>query len=78
MPGLILATPALWYPGQDEAEWQAELDASIVRSIITSEFLKGNIEPDSFLDFIAEELGDPLDVATAWEEEIEVCLSNST
>lgn len=72
---IVLATPALWFPGQDEAEWQAELDASVIRSIITAAFLRGEVEVDSFLDFIAQELGDPLDVATAWEEELEqVCL----
>lgn len=74
MPELVLATPAIWYPGQDEAEWQAELQAMIDRSLVTSEFLKGNVPADVFLDCIAEEYGDPLKVAEAWEPELEQCL----
>ncbi|BAU09699.1 hypothetical protein LEP3755_01720 [Leptolyngbya sp. NIES-3755] len=74
MPELVLATPALWYPGQDESEWQAELQAMMDRALVTSEFLKGNVATDVFLDCIAEEYGDPLQVAEAWEPELEPCL----
>lgn len=74
MPGLVLATPALWFPGQSEEEWQAEVEAMLDRSLVTSEFLKGNVAVDVFLDCIAEEYGDPLEVAELWEEELEQCL----
>jgi hypothetical protein len=62
-----LATPAIWFPGQDDAEWQEELDAMIARSRLTSAFLQGHIDPDYFLDYLAQEYDDPLEVAEEWE-----------
>ena len=53
MASLVLATPAIWYPGQDEAEWQAEVQYMVDRALVTSEFLKGNIGADVFLDGVA-------------------------
>jgi hypothetical protein len=70
MPDLLLATPALWYPGQSEAEWQQEVNAMVERAYITSAFMRGEVFVDSFLDYIAEEYADPLAVAEAWEEEL--------
>jgi hypothetical protein len=64
---MILATPAIWYPGQSEAEWQEELDLMVKRSHVTSDFLQGKIAPDTFLDYLAEEYQDPLIVAEDWE-----------
>ncbi|KAM3091751.1 hypothetical protein ACKFKF_32670 [Phormidesmis sp. 146-12] len=74
MDDLLLATPALWYPGQTESEWQEEVEAMMDRAIITAAFMRGEIEPDSFLDYLAEEYADPIEVAQAWEEELEACL----
>lgn len=73
--GLILATPAIWYPGIDETDWQDQLDAVIERSAVTSAFLAGVLEADVFLDYLAETCDDPLEIAEDWEEEIEICLS---
>jgi flagellar biosynthesis/type III secretory pathway ATPase len=49
----------LIYPGQSQEEWDAELDAAIERSKIIDAFLKDEVEPDSFLDWVAEALDDP-------------------
>lgn len=70
MPGLLLATPALWYPGQSEEEWQAEIDAMADRAYITAAFMRGEVYVDSFLDYLAEKYADPLAVAEAWDEEL--------
>lgn len=75
MPLPLLAIPAIWYPGQEQAEWQAEIDAAWEHAVITREFLLGNIESDSFLDYLAEKHGDPFDVAEQWE--VDGCLGNS-
>lgn len=65
---MMIATPALWYPGQTDQEWQEELDAMIVRSRMTSDFLQGRIDAETFLDFLAETYCNPFDVAEEWEE----------
>lgn len=70
MINLLLATPALWYPGQSEAEWQDEVDAMVERAYITAAFMRGEVYVDSFLDYLAEEYADPLEVAEVWEEEL--------
>lgn len=59
---LVLATPALWYPGQSDLEWEDEVEAMLDRSYITDQFMKGKVEVDSFLDYIAENFADPLDI----------------
>lgn len=56
----LLATPALWYPGQSQQDWEDEVDAMVERSYITDQFMKGNVETDSFLDYIAENFEDPM------------------
>lgn len=70
MPGLLLATPALWYPGQSEKEWQAEVTAMMDRAYITAAFMRGEVEPDSFLDYLAEEYADPVEISQHWEDEL--------
>lgn len=70
MPKLLLATPALWYPGQSEEEWQEEVRKMFERTYITAAFMRGEVYVDSFLDYLAEEYADPLEVAESWEEEL--------
>jgi hypothetical protein len=69
-PDVILATPALWYPGQNQTEWQEELDAMVERAYVTRDFLSGKLPVDTFLDYVAEVYADPLDVAESWEAEL--------
>ncbi|PSB20554.1 hypothetical protein C7B65_06515 [Phormidesmis priestleyi ULC007] len=70
MKELLLATPALWYPGQSETEWQEEVDAMVERTYITAAFMRGEVYVDSFLDYLAETYADPLEVADSWDEEL--------
>lgn len=58
----LIATPALWYPGQSQEEWEDEVNAMLERSYITDQFMKGNVYVDSFLDYIAENFADPMDI----------------
>ena len=59
----MIATPALWYPEQDQAEWEAALESMVERSKMTQALLQGKITPDVFLDYLAETYADPLEVA---------------
>jgi hypothetical protein len=72
----LLATPAIWYPGQSELEWQAELESVASRSRVTTAFLTGQISPDYFLDYLAEDGYDPLLIAEDWEECLQPLTSN--
>lgn len=49
----------MWYPGQSQADWQAEMDAAIEASQIVDAFLKDEIEVDSFLDWVDETVANP-------------------
>lgn len=53
---------ALWLPGMSEADWKDEVDAMLERTYIVNQFLQGNVEVDSFLDWIAENYADPMAV----------------
>ncbi|OUC11591.1 MAG: hypothetical protein B0A82_26930 [Alkalinema sp. CACIAM 70d] len=65
-PSLEAAVSAIWIPGMDEAEWQEEVKAMMDRTYIVNEFMKGNVEVDSFLDWIDERYADPLEVFGLW------------
>lgn len=69
MARLLLATPALWYPGQSEEDWQAEIEAMVDRAYVTAAFMRGEVETDSFLDYLAQEYADPMEISQSWEEE---------
>ncbi|ALF52963.1 hypothetical protein ACX27_09040 [Nostoc piscinale CENA21] len=61
-----LSTPVLWYPGQTEVDLQEEIDLMLVRTKWTSSFLKGEIQADTFLDFLNEQGYDVFDLADDW------------
>ncbi|MBD2435822.1 hypothetical protein [Nostoc sp. FACHB-110] len=61
-----LATPALWYPGQTSQEFEEEVALMLVRAQWTQAFLKGEIHPDTFLDFLDEQGHDVFDLADDW------------
>ena len=65
-PSLEAAVSAIWIPGMDEAEWQEEVDAMLDRTYIINEFMKGNVEVDSFLDWLDESYADPLEIFGLW------------
>lgn len=63
----LLASPVLWYPGQSEADFTEEVDLMLIRAQITSDFLHGEIHPDTFLDFLDEQGFDVFDLADDWQ-----------
>ena len=62
MSNLESRVAALWVPGMSEADWQDEVDAMLERTYIVNQFMQGNVEVDSFLDWIAENYADPMAV----------------
>lgn len=58
-----LATPAIWYPGQSNEEFEEEIKLMMLRTQATSDFLQGRIAADSFLDFVDEAGFDVFDLA---------------
>jgi hypothetical protein len=76
MASPLLATPAIWYPGQSDQEWITEIEALAERSAVTTAFLSGQIAPDHFLDYLAADGYDPLEIAEDWEECLQPLISN--
>lgn len=62
-----LETPAIWYPGQSQLEYEEEINLMLQRAQITSAFLTGEIHPDTFLDFLDEQEFDVFELADDWE-----------
>lgn len=61
-----LATPAIWYPGQSELDFESEVAAMMSRAYMTRDFLQGTIAPDQLLDFLDEEGFDIFELAEDW------------
>lgn len=66
LPSLESAVSAIWVPGMDDAEWDEEFQAMCDRAFIVNEFMKGNVDTQSFLDWINERYADPLEVFGLW------------
>ncbi|MEH2174818.1 hypothetical protein [Nostoc sp.] len=62
-----LETPAIWYPGQSQLEYEEEISLMLQRAQITDAFLQGEIHPDTFLDFLDEQEFDVFELADDWE-----------
>ncbi|PHM11634.1 hypothetical protein [Nostoc sp. 'Peltigera malacea cyanobiont' DB3992] len=62
-----ISTPAIWYPGQSEIEFDEELNLMLERSAMTRDFLNGEIPPDCLLDFINDQGFNVFDVAEDWD-----------
>ncbi|MGI0494228.1 hypothetical protein ACN4EG_20780 [Alkalinema pantanalense CENA528] len=56
----------IWVPGMSQADWDDEVQAMMDRTYIVNEFMRGNVDPDSFLDWINERYADPLEVFGLW------------
>lgn len=63
----FLATPAIWYPGQSQLEYEDEINLMLQRANMTAAFLRGEIHPDTFLDFLDEQEYDIFELALDWE-----------
>lgn len=56
----------IWVPGMSQADWDDEVQAMMDRTYIVNEFMRGKVDPDSFLDWINERYADPLEVFGLW------------
>ncbi|AFY31606.1 hypothetical protein [Calothrix sp. PCC 7507] len=64
---LNLSTPAIWYPGQSDLDFEEEINLMMSRAYMTRDFLQGKIAPDTFLDFLDEQEFDVFELAEDWE-----------
>lgn len=62
----ILATPVIWTPEQDDFE--AQVEAMMIRSMATRDFLDGQLTPDQFENALAETGWNPYECADTWNE----------
>ncbi|WP_445626635.1 hypothetical protein [Nostoc sp. DSM 114167] len=62
-----LETPAIWYPGQSQLEYEEEINLMLQRAQMTAAFLRGEVHPDTFLDFLNEQEFDVFELADNWE-----------
>lgn len=65
-----IATPALWYPGQSEEEWKAEVHLMVQRSIATRQFMNGEIDFPTFLDTLEANQIYMDGMIEAWSEDL--------
>lgn len=61
-----LATPAIWYPKQSEADFEEEIASMLVRAKATDAFLKGEVDADFFLNFLHESGIDVFEASEEW------------
>ncbi len=66
---LLLATPAIWYPGQTEEEAEEEIDLMMLRANATATFLKGEVDADFFFNFLHESGIDIFAASQEWNLE---------
>lgn len=64
-----LSTPAIWYPGQSDLDFEEEVNQMMSRAYMTRDFLQGTISPDQLLDFLDDEGFDIFELAEDWELE---------
>ncbi|MBD2519958.1 hypothetical protein H6G93_34455 [Nostoc sp. FACHB-973] len=61
-----VSTPAIWYPGQSDLDFQEEVSQMMARAAFTRDFLQGNVTPGDFLDFLDDEGFDIFELAEDW------------
>jgi hypothetical protein len=59
---MALSFGALWYPGQNEEDWQLELDQAIERSIASQAFLEGKLDADDYLELVFQQGYEPEEI----------------
>lgn len=66
MSSVDLSTPMLWYPGQSQEEFDDEFNLMMARARATADLLNGTIHPDTFLDLLADQHFDVLELGEEW------------
>lgn len=62
-------TPVIWYPNQEEIDFQQQIEDAFFRAYATEEWLQGRLETDSFLDILDSHKIDVYDLADLWESQ---------
>lgn len=74
LAGKLLDTPLIVLPGMSEAEINAEWELHCQRSRMTDQFLHGEIDPEVFFDFMAEQDYDAEELLDQAEENLEFAI----
>lgn len=61
-------TPLIWTP--ETEDWESELNRMLERSEVTSDLIAGKIDPEYFLDFLAQQEFDVQSFLDGWEDEL--------
>lgn len=61
-----ISTPAIWYPGQSDEDFESEIALMLERANLTRDFLAGKVEADVFLDFLDQQGYDPFELAESY------------
>lgn len=62
-----VSTPAIWYPGQSDQDFEEELSLMMSRAAFTRDFLQGLVTPEQFLDFLNDDGFDIFELADKWD-----------
>lgn len=65
----LFATPALWYPNQSEAEFKQEIALMVERANVTAAFLRQEVDPETFLDYLDEQDFDVFELVEDWVDD---------
>jgi hypothetical protein len=63
-----LATPMLWYPGQDPEEAQYQAALMVERAVAVRAFIDGKITWDDYLCLLEEHRINAIEAHRGWEE----------
>lgn len=70
-----LDTPLIVTPGMDEEEIEALWNATYQRAKMTQSFLDGDIDCETYLDFMAQSGYEPEDLLDAAEENLDYAIN---
>ena len=71
----LLDTPLIIVPGMSDADIDAEWNAHVERVRMTDMFLAGEIDPEYYCDFMAQQSIDPEELLDAAEENLEFAIA---
>lgn len=71
----LIDTPVLILPGMSDAEIDAEWDLHVQRQKMTDKFLSGQIDPETYFDFMAQNGYEPEELMDDAEENLDFVIS---
>lgn len=63
----LFCPPALWFPGQNQEEWENEVRLHLFRAFARQDLLEGRIDPETYLDILDSQEYDAELLLEDWE-----------